>query len=175
MPIDAEWRNITYNIFELPNAAGTFEQRAKRIAEIVKKANLPHLKAVAQFRIKDEAELNDKLKQVVKNGGEGLMLHRADALYETGRSANLLKLKPYFDAEAIVIAHTAGKGKYAGKLGALVVETPVGIRFKLGTGFTDAQRANPPKIGSTVTCAYKDATKNGKPKFASFLRVRDEK
>ena len=109
VPIDAEWRNITYNIFELPNAAGTFEQRAKRIAEIVKKANLPHLKAVAQFRIKDEAELNDKLKQVVKNGGEGLMLHRADALYETGRSANLLKLKPYFDAEAKVIAHTAVK------------------------------------------------------------------
>ena len=175
VPIDAEWRNITYNIFELPNAAGTFEQRAKHIAEIVKKANLPNLKAVAQFRIKDEAELNDKLKQVVKNGGEGLMLHRADALYETGRSANLLKLKPYFDAEAIVIAHTAGKGKYAGKLGALVVETPVGIRFKLGTGFTDAQRANPPKIGSTVTYTYKDTTKNGKPKFASFLRVRDEK
>lgn len=175
VPIDAEWRNITYNIFELPNAAGTFEQRAKRIAEIVKKANLPNLKAVAQFRIKDEAELNDKLKQVVKNGGEGLMLHRADALYETGRSANLLKLKPYFDAEAKVIAHTAGKGKYTGKLGALVVETPEGIRFKLGTGFTDAQRANPPKIGSTVTYAYKDTTKNGKPKFASFLRVRDEK
>ena len=68
-----------------------------------------------------------------------------------------------------------GKGKYAGKLGALVVETPAGIRFKLGTGFTDAQRANPPKIGSTVTYAYKDTTKNGKPKFASFLRVRDEK
>ena len=175
VPIDAEWRNITYNIFELPNAAGTFEQRAKHIAEIVKKANLPNLKAVAQFRIKDEVELNDKLKKVVKNGGEGLMLHRADALYETGRSANLLKLKPYFDAEAIVIAHTAGKGKYAGKLGALVVETPVGIRFKLGTGFTDAQRANPPKIGSTVTYTYKDTTKNGKPKFASFLRVRDEK
>ena len=175
VPIDAEWRNITYNIFELPNAAGTFGQRAKHIAEIVKKANLPNLKAVAQFRIKDEAELNDKLKQVVKNGGEGLMLHRADALYETGRSANLLKLKPYFDAEAKVIAHTAGKGKYTGKLGALVVETPEGIRFKLGTGFTDAQRANPPKIGSTVTYAYKDTTKNGKPKFASFLRVRDEK
>ena len=175
VPIDAEWRNITYNIFELPNAAGTFEQRAKHITEIVKKANLPHLKAVAQFRIKDEAELNDKLKQVVKNGGEGLMLHRADALYETGRSADLLKLKPYFDAEAKVIAHTDGKGKYAGKLGALVVETPEGVRFKLGTGFTDAQRSNPPKIGSTVTYTYKDTTKNGKPKFASFLRVRDEK
>jgi DNA ligase 1 len=173
-PIDAEWKNISYQIFELPNAKGTFEARAMRIIEIVKQANLPHLKAVAQFRVSNEAALNSRLKQVVKNGGEGLMLHRADAIYTTGRSDVLLKLKPLLDAEAKVIAHTPGKGKYAKKLGALVVETPQGIRFKLGTGFSDAQRDHPPEIGSIVTYTYKDITKNGKPKFASFLRVRNE-
>jgi DNA ligase-1 len=78
------------------------------------------------------------------------MLHRADAEYVTGR------------------------GKYAGKLGALEVETPEGIRLKLGTGFSDAQRADPPKIGSTVSYTYRDIPKTGKPKFASFLRVRNE-
>lgn len=173
-PIEAEWQHISYQIFELPNAPGTFETRAKRIVEVVKQANLPHLKAVHQFRLKDEAALKLRLKQVVNNGGEGLMLHRADALYTTGRSDDLLKLKPLYDAEATVIAHTAGKGKYAGKLGALVVETPQGVRFKLGTGFTDVQRANPPAIGSTVTYTYQDTTKHGKPKFARFLRVRNE-
>lgn len=175
MPVDAEWRKITYRIFELPNAKGTFEMRAKRIVELVNNANLPHLKAVVQFRVKNEVELKKRLKQVVANGGEGLMLHRADAEYITGRNAALIKLKPLFDAEATVIAHTFGRGKYTGKLGALVVETADGIRFKLGTGFSDAQRENPPKIGSLVTYTYKDKTKNGKPKFASFLRVRDEK
>ena len=175
VPIDEEWKNISYMVFELPDAHGTFETRAKRIIEIVKKANLLHLKAVTQFRVKDETELNKRLKQVVKNGGEGLMLHRADAEYITGRNAALIKLKPRYDAEATVVAHTAGRGKYKGKLGALVVETPEGMRFKLGTGFSDAQRENPPKIGSLVTYTYKDKTKNGKPKFASFLRVRDEK
>jgi DNA ligase 1 len=175
VPLDAEWQGITYNIFELPNADGTFEQRAKRILEIVKKANLTHLKAVSQFRVKDEAELTLRLKLMVKNGGEGLMLHRADAVYVTGRNDALIKLKPLFDAEATVVAHTAGRGKYKGKLGALVLEMPSGIRFKLGTGFSDAQRENPPKIGSLVTYTYKDKTKNGKPKFASFLRVRNEK
>ena len=173
-PVDAEWKNIHYQIFELPNAKGTFEARAKRIVEIVKQANLPQLNAVVQFRINDETALNAHLKKLVKNGGEGLMLHRADALYTTGRSDVLLKLKPLYDAEAKVIGHTAGKGKYAGKLGALLVETPKGIRFKLGTGFSDAQRENPPKIGSTVTYTFKDTTKNGKPKFASFLRVRKD-
>ena len=175
VPIDAEWKNVTYNVFELPNAEGTFEVRAKRIVEIVKQANIAHLKAVAQFRVKNEVELKARLKKVVAIGGEGLMLHRADALYITGRSDVLLKLKPLFDAEATVVGHTLGKGKYAGKLGALVLETPEGIRFKLGTGFSDVQRENPPKIGSLVTYTYKDKTKAGKPKFASFLRVRDEK
>ena len=175
VPIDAEWQDISYQIFELPNAKGSFEARYKDMLQIVKQANIPHLKVIAQYRIKDEAELNKKLKHVVAIGGEGLMLHRANAEYMTGRSDVLLKLKLLLDAEATVIAHLPGKGKYAGKLGALLVQAQDGMRFKLGTGFSDAERANPPKIGSTITYTYRDKTKNGKPKFASFLRVRDEK
>jgi DNA ligase 1 len=163
VPIDEEWRGVLYLIFELPNAPGDFAMRAKKIEEIAKQANLKHLKAVTQFRVKDETELKLRLKKVVANGGEGLMLHRADAQYMTGRSGALLKLKPLFDAEATVVAHTPGRGKYKGKLGALVVETPEGVRFN-----------NPPKIGSLVTYTYRDKTKNGKPKFASFLRERHE-
>lgn len=174
VPVDAEWKNITYQVFELPNAAGTFEARAKRIEEIVTQAHVAHLKAVKQFMVKNEAQLKQTLKQIVAAGGEGLMLHRADALYVTGRNEALLKLKLLLDAEAVVIAHTAGRGKYQGKLGALVVQTPEGVQFKLGTGFSDAQRENPPKIGSVVTYTYRDVTKTGKPKFASFLRVRND-
>ncbi len=174
VPVDAEWRGISYLVFELPDAPGTFQMRAARIAKIVKQANIAHLKAVNQFRVKDASALNLKLKSVVAHGGEGLMLHRADALYISGRNAALLKLKPLHDAEAVVIAHTAGRGKYKGKLGALVVETPEGMRFKLGTGLSDAERENPPKIGSIITYNYRDKTASGKPRFASFLRVRNE-
>ncbi len=174
VPIEAEWKNISYNVFELPNATGTFEARARRIEDIVARANVAHLKAVKQFRLKNEAELKLKLKQIVVAGGEGLMLHRADALYVTGRNDALLKLKMLLDAEATVIAHTAGRGKYQGMLGALVVQTPEGVQFKLGTGLSDAERKNPPKIGSVVTYTYRDVNKNGKPKFASILRVRND-
>ena len=174
VPVDEEWKNISYMVFELPNAESTFEARAKRIMEIVNEAHVSHLKAVKQFRVKDDAELNQQLKKVVAAGGEGLMLHRADAAYVTGRSNVLLKLKLFYDAEATVIAHVPGRGKYKGKLGALLVETPEGVRFKLGTGFSDAQRANPPAIDSLVTYTYLDITKKGKPKFASFLRERHD-
>jgi DNA ligase 1 len=117
--------------------------------------------------------LRERLAEVVQAGGEGLMLHRADALYVTGRQEVLLKLKPLHDAEAVVIGHTAGAGRNQGMLGALNVQTPEGQRFKLGTGFSDEQRRAPPPVGSTVTYTYRELTPSGKPRFAAFLRVRE--
>lgn len=173
-PVDAEWRQISYLIFELPHSNGDFSIRYQKLKRIIASAKLSHLKLIKQFKVSNKAQLKQKMEAVVKAGGEGLMLHRANALYQTGRSDVLLKLKPFLDAEAVVIAHVAGKGKYEGKMGALLVELPNGIQFKLGTGFTDAQRANPPAIGKTVTFIYQEITKKGKPRFARFLRVRNE-
>jgi DNA ligase 1 len=173
-PIDDEWRKLSYLIFELPGAKGTFAQRYTSMQDIVSKANWPQLKAVEQYRVASRAALKLKLNETVKAGGEGLMLHLADAMYVTGRSDVLLKLKPLRDTEAQVLAHIPGKGKYTGMLGALQMQTPEGKRFKLGTGFSDEQRKSPPPIGSTVTYTYRDLTKTGLPRFASFVRVREE-
>jgi DNA ligase-1 len=101
------------------------------------------------------------------------MLHRDDAAYETGRSSALLKVTPWLDAEASVVAHLPGKGKYAGMLGALRMEMPDGRRFSLGSGLTDALRRNPPPVGTLVTYRYRELTQNGMPRFPRYLRVRD--
>jgi DNA ligase 1 len=174
VPDDAEWRQVRYMIFELPDAPGTFAQRAALIRETVKQADVPWLREIEQFSVVDRYSLQKRMKEVVKAGGEGLMLHRADAPYETGRSDTLLKMKPWEDAEATVIGHQPGKGKHVGALGALRVRTDDGREFSLGTGFTDQQRRDPPPVGATVTYRYRDVTKNGLPRFASFLRVREE-
>ncbi len=169
-PVDVDWEQISYRVFELPGGAGNFADRAARIKLIVRGINSPQILGVEQFRIATQSALKDRLKSVVAAGGEGLMLHRADALYVTGRNDALLKLKLLSDAEAVIVAHVPGKGKYAGMLGALEVKTDQGQRFKLGTGLSDAQRKSPPAIGSTVTYTYRDSTPSGKPRFASFLR-----
>jgi DNA ligase 1 len=174
VPDDNEWRQVRYMIFELPGAPGTFRERAEAMREIARQANIPWLREIEQFSVVDRDSLKKRMKEVVKAGGEGLMLHRADALYETGRSDTLLKMKPWEDAEAVVIGHVPGKGKYSGMLGALRVRTSDGREFSLGTGFTDEQRRNPPLLGSTVTYRYRDVTGNGLPRFASFLRLRTE-
>ena len=170
-PIDAEWQQVQYMVFEQPGGEGDFATRYTRLRLAAQSANWPQLQALEQFRLATTAQLKDRLAKVVAAGGEGLMLHLSNASYVTGRSDVLLKYKPLADAEAEVIAHLAGKGKYAGQMGALEVRAEDGMLFKLGTGFSDEQRKSPPPVGSRVTYTYRDVTPNGKPRFASFLRL----
>jgi len=173
VPLESEWKTITYQVYELPGGEGSFSARIAALQASAARAALPWLQVVPQVRLKNKAVLKLKLAQVVREGGEGLMLHRADAPWQTGRSDVLLKLKPHEDAEALVVAHVPGQGKYQGMLGALVVMTPQGRRFRLGTGFSDALRRNPPAVGSNVTYRYRGFTSTGLPKFASFTRIRE--
>ncbi|MEF7613288.1 DNA ligase [Aquincola sp. MAHUQ-54] len=173
VPDDGQWRQVKYLVFELPGAGGTFEERVAEIHRLVAEARWPQLVAVEQARVPDRPALRRRLDAVVRAGGEGLMLHRADAPYHTGRSDALLKLKPRQDAEAVVIGHLPGKGRHTGRLGALRLRTPEGVVFQLGTGFTDAQREAPPPVGVLVTYRHHGFTAKGVPRFASFVRVRE--
>ena len=173
-PLDQDWRQVKFMVFEIPDGAGSFAERYTRIREIVARTNWPQLVAVEQFRVADRAALKRMLNKTVQGGGEGLMLHLADATYVTGRSDVLLKLKPIQDTEAKVIEHIAGKGKYVGQMGALRMEMPSGKRFNLGTGFSDAVRKNPPPVGMLITYTHRGFTNKGTPRFASYLRVRED-
>lgn len=172
-PVDAEWRQVVYMLFELPGATGTFGERKDRLRQLVEAVGVPWLRAVEQFRVADRQALTAKLNEVVAGGGEGLMLHRADAPYISGRGDNLLKLKPYLDREAKVVAYLPGAGRHAGRMGALLVEDAAGRRFRIGTGFSDDQRESPPAIGATVSYRYRGLTASGLPRFPSFLRLRE--
>jgi DNA ligase-1 len=173
-PLDRAWREVRYALFDLPASAAPFADRAAALRSVVQQAQLPFLLAVAQFELPDAAALQRRLDAVVRAGGEGLMLHRADALHRSGRSDALLKLKPLHDAEATVIGHDLGQGRHAGRLGALRVRSADGRAFRVGTGFSDAQRDAPPPPGSVITYTYRGLTASGLPRHASFLRVRDE-
>lgn len=173
-PDDAAWRRIRFMVFDLPNEPGTFDQRLEKLRILISQLDLPWVQAVAQEKIADHKTLNALLQKTVSHGGEGLMLHRGASFYRAERNDDLLKFKLHDDAEAKVVAYQAGKGKHAGRIGALLVETPEGKRFKLGTGLSDAQRASPPAIGSWVTYRYNGLNGSGIPRFAKFLRVRTD-
>jgi DNA ligase-1 len=172
-PVAAEWAAVRYLVFDQPGTPGPFAERAHRLERLVRRTGWPALQAVAQERLIDRAALAARLQAVVRGGGEGLMLHRADAPWQPGRSEALLKLKPLHDAEATVLGHEPGRGRHAGRLGALRVRDDDGVEFRIGTGFSDAERDAPPPAGSRVTYTYRGRTERGVPRFASFLRVRE--
>lgn len=172
-PVDAEWQAVRYLVFDQPGTAGRFAERAQRLQRLVQRTGTPLLQAVAQERLIDRAALAARLRAVLGAGGEGLMLHRADALWQPGRSDALLKLKPLHDAEATVIGHEPGRGRHLGRLGALRVRGDDGQEFRIGTGFSDAERAAPPPPGARVTYTFRGRTERGLPRFASYLRMRE--
>ena len=177
-PVDEEWRLVRYMVFDMPQASGVFDQRLNEMRLIT---DMPTwLIIIKQWRVSDEAELLNQLDSFVNTKAEGLMLHHGDSLYSAKRSDDLLKLKPSFDSEGIVLSYEEGKGKFIGMMGALWVNAlipdeeglAVRQRFKIGSGFTDADRKNPPSIGSEITFQYSGLTSKGKPRFVRYWRMR---
>ena len=171
---DADWAKVRYLIFDAPEAAGGFEKRLEFARRWFRQHENPYVEVVEQQICKDEAQLRAKLREVEARGGEGVMLRKPGSPYTVGRSYDLLKVKSHEDTEAKVIGHLPGSGKHAGRLGALLVELPNGVQFAIGTGFTDKERENPPPVGSVVTFKYYGFHKSGIPRFASYLRIRED-
>jgi DNA ligase-1 len=177
-PIDLEWRQIVYVVFDAPCLQGAFKFRYEYLKSSYRPTSgdaVDKLWIVQDLRETWGHELTylQLLDKAIAYGYEGLMFRKWNSLYERKRSDTLLKLKRFHDAEGVVTGYVAGNGKHEGRMGALLVRTAYGADIRLGTGFSDEQRTSPPKIGSIVTYKYQEITKDGMPRFPVFVAVRD--
>lgn len=173
--MNEEWKKVSYHLFELPEHKGDFKTRYEELLKIKKKLSSPWIFIIPQFYLKDKKELNAQLQEIVNLGGEGLMLHKADAPYVVGRSDYLLKLKPWKTTTAKVIGYVPGRGKLIGMVGALKVQTADGVEFFVGSGLSNAQRYRPPAIGRIIRVRYRDTTHQQKPRFPVYVGELGEK
>jgi DNA ligase-1 len=167
----AKWEEITYNIFEVPNTSGDFAKRLEKINSWLNKNPNKYIKIIPQKVCKSEIELDNFLKELLKQKAEGIIIKNPKLEYFVGQSDDILKVKTFYDEEGVVIGLNYSK---EGKFKSVKLKLNNGIVFNLGGGFSNIQRLNPPKVGDIVTFKYYDLTKNNKPKFASFLRIRDK-
>jgi DNA ligase-1 len=174
VPVEPSWKQIDFMLFDMPQAAGDYQKRYYNIRYLVDSIDAPHIKLVEHTPIRSEQELFHYLDNVSEQKGEGLMLRKVTSRYQAGRSSDLLKMKKHQDAEGLVVGYKVGKGKYSGQMGALLIQLDSGIEFYIGSGFTDEQRRQPPKLGSMITFRYNGYTQNGIPKFARYMRERPE-
>jgi DNA ligase-1 len=177
------WKKIKYRVFDVPEHGGVFEDRVDATVESTRDA--PYATHVGQGKCAGVDHLRNALERGDKAGCEGLMLREPGSLYETKRSTTLLKVKTFYDAEAVVIGYNKGKGRHKGRCGSLRVRAilcedesipapAVGTEFKAGTGLSDDQRKNPPEIGAVITYRFQELTKKGVPRFPSFVCVRHD-
>ena len=166
------WRDLQYMVFDLPEHGGVFRERYAALTDLAARYPSPWWRVAPHEPITSHAALEQRFADMTNGGGEGLMLRRADSRHHGGRSDDLLKYKPFTDAEAVVIGHNPGKGKYEGQVGSLRVRARDGTVFNVGSGLSDALRLHPPPVGATITYKYQGLTGNGLPRFPVFLRLR---
>lgn len=171
---DERWHTIHYQIFEVPHQQGGLLTRLAILQDYLERHPSPFIVIIPQSTVQSAEHLKIELNKVISLGGEGLVVRKADSPYHTGRSNHALKVKQYHDAECTVIGHKPGKGKYIGKVGSLHCQLLSGITFYIGSGLSDKQRQSPPEIGKLITFKYYGFTKNNKPRFPVFLRIRPQ-
>ena len=182
------WSEVKFYVFDVPEAGGGLLERLSELEKFIAKnpQSGQNLKIIKQVKVKDNAEFEAFAEAVIAKGGEGAVVREPNAPYERKRSKNALKYKKFKDAECEVTEVNAGAGKYAGLMGSVTCKSlsaagsnpdeqiPRGVKFKVGSGFSDEERANPPKIGSIITYKYQNLTAKGLPRFPVFLRVRED-
>lgn len=165
-----KWDSITYNIFEVPSQNEDFKNRLEKAKEWFGKYPTKHVKIIEQLVCKDEKDLNDFLSRVVNLKGEGVIVKDGSKEYNIGRSNFVLKVKTFYDMEGELVGYNYEKNVF--KSFKLKLEN--GIMFDLGGGIDLAMKKNLPKIGEKITFKFYGFTKYGKPKFASFFRIRKD-
>lgn len=167
--------SATFHLFDDFIVGGGFQVRYKLLLERVRKARSYHVadiftQVVKHDFINNVQELDAYEAACLDAGYEGAMIRSIDGRYKNGRSTeregDLLKVKRFCDAEAIIwgfdeklhnanpagvnemgrthrTSHKAGKVA-TGVLGSLKVRGIEGtykdVEFDIGTGFNDAER-----------------------------------
>jgi DNA ligase-1 len=168
------WNEVRFLVFDAPAVIGGFEDRLAFLQDSLAKGAARFARQHPHERCKSLEALRAELSRIESLGGEGLMLRQPGSKYVAGRSATLLKVKTFHDAEAVVVGHQAGAGRHKGRMGALLVRLPDGTDFAIGTGFSDHERENPPAVGATVTFRYQELSDAGVPRFPSWVGVRHD-
>ena len=166
------WRKVRFVVFDAPAAQGGFETRQEFLETTLCEHQPEFARILSQERCRGLQHVREELARINSLGGEGLMLRQPGSRYEVGRSSTLLKAKSFSELDAQVVEHVPGRGRHRGRMGALLMQLSNGLRFNVGTGFTDAQRGTPPTVGSIISVRYQELTDRGVPRFPSFVRVR---
>ena len=205
VPLNSDWFNYKFHVYDTPEINATFHDRYNALEKVVKvseelwnmyKKDLGEefenvtcpLVLTKHYEVESIEQMKEYYQKVLDLGGEGIMLKNPSSDYENKRSNHLLKVKPDFDREAIIVDYKDGTGKYEGKLGAFICKQLINHDSYMTidnipdhefatSGMNDEVRDNyklTHPIGTVITFKCSGYTNSGKPRFARYLRIRDD-
>lgn len=170
---------VQYHVYDRPDADGGHAFRIGTVAGVL--AQSKHaLVAVETVTVKDNDALMAYQGLCVESGYEGCMYRNPSMPYEFKRSAGLLKVKTFQDAEFKIIGAEEGNGKLMGCIGAFIFELPgVAKTFKAKPACTLEQSKEfwlkrKSYLGSMATVKYQSLTPDGVPRFPVMKAIRNE-
>ena len=177
-PVDHEWKQLRFVVFDMPKHGGVFEERYGAIRALLPTIWQSNEKDASPITTLDQTKVTQSLIKTLlaeaeQQGYEGLMLRQPGSLYEAGRSHTLLKVKSFVDCEVTVTGYKKGKGEHSERVGSLDVVMDNGVTCNVGTGLSDRERENPPPIGSRVTISYQELSPAGVPRFPAYVGTRN--
>lgn len=157
---DPHWRHLTYMVFDAPEARGNYLERLNRARYLV--GYEPYVDVVEPHCIDSVVHMARMLAEVEAQGGEGLVIRDLAAPYQEGDGGPILKVRSFWDGEAVVVKHLERKGV----LSALQLETASGDRFLVTQGVSPLAV---PDIGSVLTYRCDGLTAKGIPRSGAML------
>jgi len=188
VPVDDEWKKIKYMVYDMPEEDNVFGERIKKLEEVVKDNGSDIVVFAKQIVITSIPQMEKIYKTVLEKGGEGIMMKCPSSQYEDKRSNFMLKYKPSFDSEAVIVDYHMGNGKYDGVLGGFmckpllnydtysIIDSNESHEFSI-SGMDDSIRESYKSthpVGTIITYEYSGKTDSGKPRFPRYLRIRED-
>lgn len=174
--------------------AGVYRDRRKKLeAMYAHAAEGAPLMTLPIFTVINEKEIHELYEKVRARGLEGLIIKDPNGLYHRRRNHAWTKIKAEESADVVIVDVEEGTGKYAGMLGALVVDYN-GVRVNVGSGLSDEQRRefweaykiqhrefgptsdlDVKLVGRMIEVEYHEVTPDGSLRHPRFKRFRDDK
>lgn len=171
-----ESARIQYHIYDCVSLA-SFDTRIMYLGDVVDYGG-DLVKLVDTVYAEDESEIKFHYDMFKKRGYEGAMVRQVGVGYENKRSAQLLKMKDFDDAEFRIVGVEEGRGRLTGHAGAFVCETKEGGQFRAKmSGSTERLEQiwfeQKKYLGKNLTVQYQGLSGTGIPRFPVGLRVRE--
>jgi DNA ligase-1 len=117
------WKEMRFLVFDAPSLDKPFEERVAFIEKHHAEGRHPYTRPVQHVKAESNAQVMELLARVKAHEGEGLVARAPGSHYENRRSAQMLKIKTFFDAEAVVVGYKMpDKKNYYGPAAVRAVE-----------------------------------------------------